>query len=114
MTAPPSAALRLLREGHTVARVIEWTGVSRWPLTLALHAEGMYVDRHTDTARAIPVEQNVAAWRIWARANGWPNLNDLGKLPPGLMDAYLQAHPEDQLAARVYRRSLRRDRRKVA
>lgn len=88
MTAPPTAALTLLREGHTVARVIEWTGVSRYPLTLLLHRYGMYVDRATDTAMPLPIDQSGPPWRVWARQNGWPDLPEAGHLPPGLMAAY--------------------------
>lgn len=94
MSAPPSAALRLLREGHTVARVIEWTGCNRWHLVLALHAEGMYVDRDTDTAREMPVPEAGPPWRRWARVNGWPDLPDNGALPTGLLESFVASTPD--------------------
>lgn len=100
MTAPPSSALSLLREGHTVARVIEWTGCSRYPLQLLLHRYGMYIDRRTDTAREIPVPQTGPPWRVWARSNGWPDLPDAGKLPTGLMPAYRAANEANKAAVR--------------
>lgn len=100
MSAPPSAALRLLREGHTVARVIEWTGCNRWHLVLALHAEGMYVDRATDKAALIPVEETGAPWRRWARRNGWPDLPQYGVLPEGVMRGYKASVKADREALR--------------
>lgn len=111
MSAPPSAAMTLLRDGHPVAKVCEWTGVSRWHLQLAITAEGLYVDADTDVVRTVPTFETGTAWRIWARSNGWPDLPDSGQLPAGLMEAYLVAHPEDRVAVSTHARAQRRDRR---
>lgn len=100
MSAPPTSAMQLLCDGHPVAKVCQWTGVSRWHLQLAIHANGMYIDRDTDTAHVIPVEQTGPPWRIWGRSNGWPDLDDAGPLPPGLMVAYEAAVKSDREAIR--------------
>jgi hypothetical protein len=60
----------------------------------------MVVDPATDTAYYPPVDKTGAPWRVWARENGWPFLADAGRLPPGLMDAYLAAHSHDRTALR--------------
>lgn len=100
MSTPPAAAITLLREGHRVADVVRWTRSSRWHLLLAIWGAGMVVDPNTDTAYPPPVDKTGSPWRDWGRENGWPNLDDYGRLPAGLMAAYLAAHQHDRGALR--------------
>src|SRR4051794_15624015 len=36
------------------------------------------------------------AMRDWARANGWPNLSDRGRIPAEAQEAYHTAHPQER------------------
>jgi len=108
---PPSAAIRLVLDGHTVARVIEWTGCNRWHIERTLQRCGYLIDPNTDLAHEPEPDVEQTPWRAWARDNGWPSLGDAGRLPEGLMDAYIAANPHDLAAVRFHRRALRRNRR---
>lgn len=33
--------------------------------------------------------------RFWARANGWPQIGENGRLPQAAIDAYVAAHPTE-------------------